>query len=125
MVDKMQYRSYKAGKDSKFFGLPGNYKRAIENQANIEVLGYQISKVHGKRFEQEEVSQKKFEEICEGYAGNENKVKALAIKDSKTFYMYPYTKDRESYYLQQASEYALKLDQAFNYLQLQQGKGRS
>lgn len=120
----MQYRSYKADIKSNFFNLPSNSKRAIEIQANIEVLGYQLSKTYGKKFEDNNNSQKKFEEICDKYAQDPSKIKILTIKDSRVHYIYPYTEQREGYYLQQATEYALNLDKAYTYLQLQKGNNR-
>lgn len=113
--------NYTPRQGSPFRTLPGHYQRAIQTQANIEVMGYKLSKTYGKKYNIEENALELFSNLCEKYAKNENKIKELACKDSKTLYLYPLRKDRESYYLQQATEYALQLDNSVKYLQIQKG----
>ena len=105
--------SNEGGKE--FEQLPGHYKRAIQTQANIEVLGYQLSKSHGKLYEKEQSANDLFIKICNEYAKDEEKYKKFACEESRALYLYPLKKDREVYYYNKAKEFAENLDFRANY----------
>lgn len=112
------------GENKDILNLPQHYKAAIEKEAKIQILGYQLSKTYGNTYKKPEVVEKKFNSLCEQYGSNPEKVKQLAIKDSKYLFLFPLTKDREQFYIQEATEIALGLDNIQSYLNLKKNKSR-
>lgn len=106
------------GENKDIYKLPQHYKEAIEKEAKIQILGYQLSKTYGNIYKKEDIVTKKFNELCEKYSSSPEKIKKLVIKDSKTLYLFPLTKDREQHYLQEATEIALSLDNIQSYLNI-------
>lgn len=105
---------YYSGTDENYKKLNGMYRRAVELEAYIQILGRRLSKTLGNKYKNKQVAQSAFNNLCETYSQDPNKVKELAIKESKIFYMHPLTKDRQMYYEQKASEIALNIDIGFN-----------
>lgn len=108
----MKYRYFTGfNENSKFIKLSGDIQRAIETQANIDLLANKISKYYGKPIQDDEIEEKLFNEFCEQYASKDEKeLKKLVILDSKILYLYPLTKDRIQYYEDKAKEKAEFLD---------------
>lgn len=59
------------------------------------------------------VNSNKEEFISNTVESLEKDVKKYAIKDSRTLYLFPLKKDRDSYYEQQSKEYADMLDRNY------------
>lgn len=108
----MKYRYFSGfDENSNFMKLSGNIQRAIETQANIDLLANKLSKYYNKSIQGEEAEEKAFNTFCEQYASkNEDELKKLVIIDSKILYFYPLTKDRMRYYETRAKEKAEILD---------------
>ena len=97
--------------NSNFEKLTGDIQRAIEMQANIDLMANKISKYYGKQIKGDKIEEQLFNEFCNLYANkDENTLKRLVISESKALYYYPLTKDRMNYYEQLAMEKASRLD---------------
>lgn len=109
----MKYRYFSGfNENSNFMKLSGDIQRAIETQANIDLLANKMSKYYGKPIKGEEIEEGLFNEFCEQYALKSNEeLKKLVILDSKILYLYPLTKDRMEYYKAKAKEKAELLDE--------------
>ena len=101
-----------------FKDLPGHYQRALLNEAEIRYNGHQMSKYCKLGIDRDEFLLRTAESL-------EKDVKKYVLKDSKTLYLFPLKKDRDSYYEQQSKEYANTLDRnyiAINLMKTNRGR---
>lgn len=89
-----------------FKDLPGHYQRALLNEAEIRYNGHQMSRYC-------KLSTNKDEFLLRTAESLEKDVKKYVLKDSKTLYLFPLKKDRDSHYEQQSREYADMLDRNY------------
>ncbi len=96
---------------SPFSKLSGNYQRAIETQANIDLEARKVSKTYQKSFTSDAVQLNFFNKRCDYYAQKGPiELKRLAIFCSKAIYFFPLSTDRMTYYKNKAYQQSLRID---------------
>lgn len=110
--NNMKYRHFSGfDMDSNFENLAGHVQRAIEAQANIDLMAHKFSECSREEIDGEDKEIELFNKLCDEYANkSEQKLKELVILDSKALYYYSLTSERMSFYESQARERALQMD---------------
>lgn len=100
--------------ESNFVKLSGEKQRALLNEANLQVRGYQLSETYGAWASDNKNARLLLTAFCEHYAADPVKIEQLVKHDSEHNYKRPMNQDKEAYYQNSARSIAKSIDAGYH-----------